>query len=135
LGSGRLLLLCERGGFAPLHQAVSAAGAAIAAGRRCDLVLFHSALSRVTCGAMDDLEELTGEGLGSYREALDSGRVRPVSAQLAEAREAGLRIYACSASVALLGLDPGELLGLVDDVVGWPTVLAWMDAADRVLYL
>lgn len=130
----RLLLLCERGGFAPLHQAVSAAGAALAAGARCDLVLFHAALARFLAGEVDDVEDDL-PGAAQYREALASGRVRPVGAALAGARSGGLGLYACSASVALLGSEPAAVLDAVDEVVGWPTVLAWMSAADRVLYL
>ena len=52
----RLLLLCERGGFAPLHQAASAAASALAMGQRVDLVLFHGALARFLDGDVDRVD-------------------------------------------------------------------------------
>jgi predicted peroxiredoxin len=134
VGQPRILLLCERGGFAPLHQAASAAASALATGARVDLVLFHGALARVLDDAVDEVG-LDVPDPGSYREALDSGRVAPVSQVLEGAREAGLGLYACSASVALLGREPDEVLARVDEVVGWPTIHGWAARADRVLSL
>ena len=134
VAAGRLLLLCERGGFAPLHQAGSVAAAQLAMGGRCDLVLFHAALARLLEERVDELEPGL-DAREAYGDALASGRVRPVSQTLAAAREAGLRLFACSASVALLGAGPDAVLDRVDEVVGWPTILGWMSAADRVLYL
>ena len=134
MGTERVLLLCERGGFAPLHQAASAAASALASGGRVDLVLFHGALARVLDDLVDEIEPEIAHA-ESYREALGSGRVAAVSEVLGGAREAGLGLYACSASAALLGREPAELLSRVDEVVGWPTIHGWMARADRVLYL
>jgi peroxiredoxin family protein len=130
----RLLLLCERDAFAPVQQAVSAAAAALAQGARVDLVLFHGALARLLDQRLDVIEGGLAHA-DSYREALESGRVALVTDLLASARERGLGLYACSASVALLGYSPGDVLGPVDEVVGWPTILGWMSRADRVLAL
>lgn len=130
----RVLLLCERGGFAPLHQAASAAASALATGARVDLVLFHGALARVLDGAIDEVGPEVPDPK-SYREVLDSGRVAPVSQVLEDARETGLGLYACSASVALLGRDPDQVLARVDEIVGWPTIHAWAARADRLLSL
>jgi len=44
-------------------------------------------------------------------------------------------LLACSASLKLVGRTVGELDGVVDEVVGWPTVLQLMAAPARVLYL
>ena len=133
MSAGRLLLLCERDGFGPWQQAVSAAAAAIAQGDRVDLVLFHGALARLLDQRLDEIEDSTHAG--AAREAIESGRVAPVSQILDAARSQGLGVFACSASVALLGREPAEALEVVDEVVGWPTILGWMSRADRVLSL
>ncbi len=126
---GQLLLLCRDGDFAPMHQAVSAASAALASGDAVRLVLFYAALERVLDGALDQVEA------ASYREQLESGRVRPVSEALDRARKDGLALFACSASVALLGRDATTIGPFVDEVVGWPTILRWMGDAEHVLSL
>jgi peroxiredoxin family protein len=130
----RLLLLCERGGFAPLHQAASAAASMLASGGRADLVLFHAALARLLDGETDAVGD-DQPSVQSYRNALGEGRVRPVSEVLANARRDGAGLFACSASVALLGREPDQMRGIVDEIVGWPTILRWMESSDQVLYL
>lgn len=130
----RLLLLCERGGYAPLHQAVSAGAAAVAQGIRVDLVLFHGALA----GYLDGQIDVIGADhphAAEARAAQEAGRTGPVSETLGAARASGLRLFACSASVVLQGREPAEIANDVDEVVGWPTILNWMSSADRVLYL
>jgi len=130
----RILLLCERGGFAPLHQAASAAASMVSSGGRADLVLFHAALARLLDGGADTVDDDQPEA-SSYREALGGGRVQPVSEVLASARRGGTGLFACSASVALLGRETGPVLDVVDEIVGWPTILRWMESSDQVLYL
>jgi peroxiredoxin family protein len=134
MGNCRLLLLCERGGFAPLHQAASAAASMAASGGRADIVLFHAALARLLDGETDSVDD-DQPSVHRYREALDRGRVRPVSEVLANARRDGVGLFACSASVALLGREPEQISGIVDETVGWPTILRWMESSDQVLYL
>jgi predicted peroxiredoxin len=134
VADGRLLLLCERDGFGPLQLAASAAAAALAQGTRVDLVLFHGALARLLDRRVDELDAGMVHA-GAYGDALGSGRVAAVSSILSGAREQGLGLYACSASVALLGREPGDVLEAVDEVVGWPTILGWVSLSDRVLSL
>ena len=134
MGDRRILLLCERGGFDPLHQATSAAAAMVSSGGRADLVLFHAALARLLDGRADSVDD-DHPAASSYREALSGGRVRPVSEVLENGRRDGVGLFACSASVALLGRDTGQVLDVVDEIVGWPTILRWMESSDQVLYL
>lgn len=134
MAAERFLLLCERDGFGPLQQAVSAAAAALAQGARVDLVLFHGALARLLDRRLDEIDDTMAHA-GAFREALGSGRVATVSELLQGARGQGLGLYACSASVALLGREPADVLGEVDEVVGWPTILGWVSRADHVLSL
>jgi peroxiredoxin family protein len=130
----RLLLICQRDAFAPIQMATSAAAAALAQGARVDLVLFHGALARLLDRRLDEIDGDVARA-ASCREALESGRVASVSALVESTREQGMGLYACSASVALLGCEPADVLGRVDEVVGWPTILGWMSRADRVLTL
>ena len=134
MGDRRILLLCERAGFAPLHQAASAAASMVSTGGRADLVLFHGALARFLDHGLDIVGNDQPEA-ESYRKALGEGRVRPVSEILADARRGGAGLFACSASAALLGREPCEVLQSVDEIVGWPTILRWMESSDQVLYL
>ncbi len=106
----------------------------VSSGGRADLVLFHAALARLLDGGTDTVD-FDQPAASSYREALSEGRVHPVSEVLANARRDGAGLFACSASVALLGREPAQVLDIVDEIVGWPTILRWMESSNQVLYL
>jgi hypothetical protein len=127
----RLLLLCEGDSFETFHQATSASAAALAEGGRADLVLFYGALARWLGGEVDRLDAAASDR--GYAEALESGRVARPSELLADLRREGARVFACSASLALLGHDPADLDDRVDEVVGWPTILRWIRESDATL--
>ena len=49
--------------------------------------------------------------------------------------EGGLKIYACSASCKLLGLDIKSVREKVDEIVGLPTMLKITAEAKHVMYI
>ena len=87
-----------------LRLAGSCALAAAAMGDRVDVFLFGPAVAAVAAA---------GEGEGA-------------AALLLQARSAGqCRLLACSQSLVADKVDPAVAQGILDAVVGWPTVLEW----------
>ncbi len=87
-----------------LRLAGSCALAAAAMGDRVDVFLFGPAVAAVVAA---------GEGEGA-------------AGLLHQARAAGqCRLLACSQSLVVEKVDPAAAQGVVDAVVGWPTVLEW----------
>jgi peroxiredoxin family protein len=135
-GSQRLLLLCHHGDFEHLLQATSAAAAAASTGWQVDLVFYFGALARLMTGRLDQIDETPTDWSQSPVDRLDEAPVRPPSALLEAARATGTaRVFACSASLRLLDPEFSRDQSAIDEVVGWPTVLELMSAADRTLYL
>jgi predicted peroxiredoxin len=67
---------------------------------------------------------LFGEAVRPVVQAEPGDRDDP-AATLLEARAAGARLVACSASVVEARVDLGEAEHALDAVVGWPTILEW----------
>jgi peroxiredoxin family protein len=134
----RLLLLAHSGGFDRLHQLSSCAAAATTQGQAVDIVYFFGALSALLEGRLD---EMRLEPRDEAREAHLQARVvehqmRPPSANLQAAAATGLlRSFACSASLALAGGEPERAAAVVDEIIGWPTVIRLMGTAGHVLYI
>lgn len=102
----RTIVFLSRADAGSLRIAGSCALAAAAMGDRVDVFLLGEAVRAVLEGADDR----------------DDGPARA----LFQARDAGTcRLLACSAGLVESGLDPASADGVVDAVVGWPTILEW----------
>ncbi|HYG69267.1 MAG TPA: DsrE family protein [Anaeromyxobacteraceae bacterium] len=88
-----------------LRLAGSCALAAAAMGDRVDVYLFGAAVPAVVADEGGDADE--------------------PAAVLHQARAAGCRLVACSASVVAERVDLQAAERALDAVVGWPTVLEW----------
>ena len=67
---------------------------------------------------------LTGPAVAAVVAGYDGEHDEP-SALLQQARAAGARLIACSASVVEQRVGLGEAEAALDAVVGWPTILEW----------
>jgi peroxiredoxin family protein len=127
-----LMILAHGGGWEMRFQISSLAASAAAAGERVEIALFFAALDAWVGGrwdALDPAPPLTAERLAALG-------MPPLSSLLAAGRTAGLlRIYGCSASTRLLGLDMAKVQGAVDAVLGWQTFARMTSAAGRVVSL
>jgi hypothetical protein len=113
---GRWVVLVQRGDADALYEIAAMTASATALGVEVFLVWFGSALDAYVAGR---LEEPSPTGASA-------------AALLADAKESGrLRHLACSASAvsSLAGVD--GVRARVDDLVGWPTVVSLMRAAER----
>ena len=132
-----------------VYQAASLCLAASSMGWACHLVLFYQALAEYVGGAWDaDPGEMNAPEAGGDRRRLDGwsrsaehgfddAGFPPIAELLEKARgeEGGLKLYACSASVRVLGLDPEVVRRRVDEIVGLPTVLGIAESARFAWYI
>jgi predicted peroxiredoxin len=110
------VLLLQRGAEDVLYEAAAMTAAAVSLGIDVTLIWFDAALEALVSGRLAE----DGEDPGS------AGRL------LAEARETGrVRHLACSASVVGRRLDREVLARRVDEIVGWPTAIALIRAAEK----
>ena len=125
-----LMILAHGGGWEMRFQVSSLAASAAAAGEEVEVALFFGALDAWVAGrwdALDPAPPISAERL----ERLD---LPPLSSLLAGGRDSGLiRIYACSASSRVLGLDMERVQAAVDAVLGWQTLSRMTATAGRVV--
>jgi predicted peroxiredoxin len=118
----RWVLLLQRGEPGSLYEAAAMAAAATALGIGVTLVWFDAAL-----------EALVSEGLDEpAAPATATDRPEAAAALLQEARETGLlRSLACSASAVGQRAGVERVREMVDEIVGWPTAIGLIRAADK----
>jgi peroxiredoxin family protein len=125
-----LLILAHGGSWEMRFQVSALAASAAAAGEEVEVALFFAALDAWVGGrwdALDPAPPVTAERLGG----LD---LPPLSSMLAAGRAAGqIRVYGCSASTRILGLDMAAVQGAVDAVLGWQSFSRMTAVAGRTL--
>jgi peroxiredoxin family protein len=129
---GRLLILAHGGTWDRRFQISSLAASAASAGRGVDLALFFAALRCWVAGRWDALDP--EPPLGPAR--LQSLAMPPLSGMLEPGRHQGLlRVYACSASMRLYGLDSATTQAAVDAILGWQSFSRMIENARSVVTL
>lgn len=111
----RWVVILQRGSEDALVSAAGMAAAAVSLGVEVTLVWLDEALEALADGRLEE-----------------SDAERGASSLLREARETGrLRHLACSASAVHSRAGIERVRERVDDVVGWPTVVSLIRAAER----
>jgi len=127
-----LLILAHGGSWDMRFQVSSLAASVAAGGDRVDVALFFGALDAWARGRWDELDPEPPVSA----ERLESLGMPPLSEMLAQGREDGLiRLYACSASVRMLGLETGQVQASVDAILGWQSFSRMIRDSSRVVTL
>ncbi|MGH9365628.1 MAG: hypothetical protein ACRD1B_10260 [Thermoanaerobaculia bacterium] len=110
------MLLLQRDSEDVLYEAAAMTAAAASLGISVTLIWFDAALEALVSGRLEESEA----------EPLSAGRL------LREARDAGtVRYLACSASAVASRFRTDRVRGAVDAIVGWPTAISLIRAAER----
>ncbi|HYX23903.1 MAG TPA: hypothetical protein VFC23_07100 [Thermoanaerobaculia bacterium] len=127
-----LLILAHGGSWDMRFQITSLAASVAAVGERVDVALFFGALDAWARGRWDELDPQPPVSA----ERLEALAMPPLSEMLAPGRADGLiRLYACSASVRLLGLDTAAVQAAVDALLGWQSFARMIRDSGRVVTL
>jgi len=144
-----LVIFLHSHGRDRVYQAASLSLAAASLGWPCHIFLFFQALATYLDGTWDTMEignEAVGVGDSSapskalarkLERGFEDAAFSSAYEMLQKARNegGGVKIYACSASVRVLGLDPEAVRRQVDEIVGLPTMLRIAESARFAWYI
>ena len=120
--SSKVAVFLHSGDYDRVHQGLSIAAAAVAAGRTVELYLFWWALERFVKGALDEPD--FGPGREDVADRLEARGAPTCRALLEHVRASGrASVHACTGSLAAVGADPQRPVPGVDGWVGWSAIL------------
>ncbi len=132
-----LAVIASRGDFNSLVQVVTLLMAAVGSGLAVRVFFRDEAIFRITrAGAREvGLSPAYRGREAAVRERLRAQGLDDLGAAFRQVKELGdARLYACSSSLAICGVDPADLLPEIDGVRGLTAFLVEdVAAADRVL--
>jgi len=113
-------IFLHRGEYDVVHQGLAIAAAAVSMGRRAEVYFFWWALERLVRGGLDE-PDLERDDVNATMEL----RGVPTARQLLDVvRDSGLgKVFACSGSMAAIGLTPPDVEPRVDALIGWTAIL------------
>jgi peroxiredoxin family protein len=139
--SSPLVIFLHSSSYDRLFQAVNLLVTASSMGRPSHLFLFYGALATYVDGSWDDISlQLPGDSLPWAKTLARSFELADTPSlyeliDIAKKEPGGLTVYACSASVNMLRLEPDEVGTKVDQIMGHATMLEIASRTDQVLYI
>jgi predicted peroxiredoxin len=128
---GPLVVFLSRGEYEAMHLGLSAALAAVSLGRKVELYFFWFALERLAKGRTAEPDVRA-----DVADAMERRQVPTLGELYLQIRGSGLATsFACSGSVAALGLLPTDVEPHVDALIGWVSILQrTAGVADRLTF-
>ncbi len=120
----RVTIILHSGAYDRASYALSLAMTALAMDAEVYMFLTYGGLRRFTKGHLGSLGgETDAELRDVISRGLKTGGIKPLEEQLADARKLGLKLYACSGTMAQMNIARSELSQEVDEVMGLSTFL------------
>jgi len=131
----KLVIVASRGTADGLYPALILATTAAAQGMPVDVYFTFGGMKLLTKGVADSIKPSTDLGLSKEElsQLLAKGGMPSLMDMLKAAKEAGVKIHACSPTMNLFGMTEKDLAdGVCDDVIGASTFLELARQPDAV---
>jgi peroxiredoxin family protein len=131
----RLCIFLHSGSYDRVYQAISITNVALAMGGEVHIFFSYGALKRLVKGRTDELQ--AEEPFRAEMEKnIKRGTIDSISEMLTTAKRFGrVKLYACTASMAVLNIARDELVDLVDCSMGLVSFLELVKGAQHALYI
>ncbi|MEM0441136.1 MAG: DsrE/DsrF/DrsH-like family protein [Candidatus Caldarchaeum sp.] len=121
----RLVIVASRGTADALYPALILATTAVAQGKEAALYFTFGGMKLLTKQLAETIKPSVDLGLTKEQleQLLAKGGMPTLHDMLKNAKELGVKIYACSPTMNLFGLRKEDLVDVVDDIIGASTFL------------
>ena len=135
-GRGKVTIILHSGSYDRASYALTLALVALATGSEAHMLLTHGGLRRFTIGQLEEMaDETPPQAKKDIEFGLMTGALNTLEKQLADAKELGMKLYACSGIMAAFNIRRDNLLPEVDEEIGLGTFLEIARAASVNWYI
>ena len=120
----KITIILHSGNYDRASYALTLALVALVTGSEAHILLTHGGLRRFTQGHLEEVADETPPHVKKDIEfGLMTGALNTLEKQLADAKELGMKLYACSGIMAAYNIRRSDLLPEVDEEIGLGTFL------------
>ena len=115
----RLTIILHSGSYDRAAYALTIALVALASNMEVHMLLTFEGLRRFTKGHLSGIGDETSAAVkADIERGLEWGIIPTLDSQLVDAKNLGLKLYACPYAIASLNISQSDLLDEIDDVMG-----------------
>jgi peroxiredoxin family protein len=116
---GTAAIVLHSGSYDRASYALTLALVALSMGMDARMLLTHGGLRRFSGDGLEEMgDDTPGQLRKDFEMALMTGAVNSIEKQLADAKELGLRLYACTGAMAIADIRQEHLRPEVDETIG-----------------
>lgn len=116
---GTAAIILHSGSYDRASYALTLTLVALSMGMEARMLLTHGGLRRFSGDRLDEMADDTPQQVqNDFESALMTGTVNSIEKQLADAKELGLRLYACTGAMAIADIRQEHLRPEVDEMIG-----------------
>ena len=135
-GSGSVTIILHSGDYSRASYALTLALVSLSMGMEAHVLLTHGGLRRFTAGSLEAMgDETPTQAKQDCELGIMTGALNTLQRQLADAKELGLSLYACTGAMAVMNLRRDTLLKEIDREIGLGTFLELARAAEINWYI
>ncbi len=122
-GTQQVAIILHSDSYDRVTNALSLASVCLAMGMGASILLTYEGLKRFVKGHFESMEGTDGELHIMLQRGIDAGNIRAIEEKLVSAKGLGLKLYACTNAMSIMGLTLEDMVKEVDDVMGLATFI------------
>lgn len=122
-GAQQVAIILHSGSYDRVTNALSLASVCLAMGMEVHMLLTYEGIKRFVKEGPEDAEGTDSELMAMIQKSIDEGNIRSIRDKLIGAKEMGLKIFACTNAMSIMGLTLEDMVEEVGDIMGLATFI------------
>ncbi|MFC1954618.1 DsrE/DsrF/DrsH-like family protein [Chloroflexota bacterium] len=134
-GAQQVAILLHSGSYDRVTNALSLASVCMAMNMEVTILLTYEGIRRFIKDGSEDPGRTDEELMGMIQKGIDGENIRSIRDKLTGAKELGLRLFACTNAMSIMGLTLEDMVEEVDDLMGLATFIQFARNASINWYI
>ncbi|MEE8413968.1 MAG: DsrE/DsrF/DrsH-like family protein [Dehalococcoidales bacterium] len=122
-GAQQVAIILHSGSYDRVTNALSLASVCLAMEMEVTILLTYEGINRFVKEGSEDSGGTDSELMAMIQGGIEAGNIRSIREKLISAKEMGLKLFACTNAMSIMGLTLEDMVEEVDDIMGLATFI------------